>query len=317
MFDHGGMGSGGEGAPALRVVTSVDPDAPEPAWSDDDVAWDLAGHAVAPADVADAPRPAPARPTRRRPGSLAEAAELARPVSLGLEHTLPLVEPLRPLVPGGALVRGTTVAVDGGPGVTSLALALTAGPSRAGSWAAVVGLGRLGLVAAVEAGVDPERLLLVDEPPPSAWGQVVAALVGAVDVVVVGPVGRVRAADARRLAARARERGSVLVAVGGDAVDGSPALGLDVDLRLSAVGGTWTGLGAGHGHLRARRLVVEAAGRRRAARPRRTSLWLPATGGGLRVAEGSVASSVDGDLDGAHPEVADLEVPAPEVEDVG
>ena len=285
------MGPAGERAPALRVVTSVDPDAPgsaAPAWSDDDVAWGLDGGTGPPAPAAPPP---PARgpsspPGRRRPRSLAEAAELARPVSLGLEQTLPLVDALRPLVPGGALVRGTTVGVDGGPGTTSLALALVAGPSRAGSWVAVVGLASLGVVAAVEAGIDPERLLLIDEPPPPAWGQVVAALVGAVDVVVVAPVGRVRAADARRLAARARERGSVLVAVGGDAVAGPPAVGLDVDLRLVAVGGRWSGLGAGHGHLRARRLEVEVVGRRRAARPRRAALWLPAVGGGLGPAGG-------------------------------
>jgi len=34
-------------------------------------------------------------------------------------------------------------------------------------------------------------------------------------------------------------------------------------------------VGSGHGYLQARRLTVEAGGRRRAARPRRAELWVP------------------------------------------
>ena len=108
-------------------------------------------------------------------------------------------------------MRGSVTVVEGDGAATSLALALVAGPSAAGSWTAVVGCPGLGLAAAAEAGVALERLALVAEPEPGDWAGVVAALVGAVDVVVVGPTHRVRAADARRLAARARERGTVLV----------------------------------------------------------------------------------------------------------
>ena len=114
------------------------------------------------------------------------------------------------------------MAVSAAPGVagtTSLALALAAGASQAGSWVAAVGLGSLGLVAAAELGVALDRLVLVDDPgrDRAGWASVVAALVDGFDVVLVaaGSAGS-RPADARRLVARVRERGAVLVAVGGD-----------------------------------------------------------------------------------------------------
>ena len=100
-----------------------------------------------------------------------------------------------------------------GVAAASVALALVAGPSAAGSWTAVVGCPDLGLAAAAEAGVALERLALVAEPAPDEWAGVVAAFVGAVDVVVMGPTHRVRTGDARRLAARARERGTILIQV--------------------------------------------------------------------------------------------------------
>lgn len=315
MFDHGVVGAEG----VSRGVEAGDPVIDEVVLSDDDVAWGLDGP---PPDAPDPwddevspgldgrrgvrlvgaverrgsggrqrahPDAGPSdggAPALRRPGSLAEAAELARPTVLAEERTLPVLPALVTLLPDGALQRGATVAVDGGPGATSLAMALLAGPSQAGSWMAVVGLDGLGLAAAEGLGVDLEHVVLVAEPPPRTWGAVVAAMVGAVDVVVVAPRGRVRAGDARRLAARQRERGTVVVAVGGDAVGGGAAgVGLDVDVRLAVVGRRWSGLEQGHGHLRACRLEVEAGGRRRAAQPRRTALWLPDVEGRVAVAE--------------------------------
>jgi len=219
-------------------------------------------------------------PAVMNPTSLTDVARLARPVALAREHLLPLVAALRGLVPDAGLARGSTVVVDGTGAAVSLALAVAAGPSAAGAWVAVVGRDDLGLAAAAEAGIVIERLALVAEPPADQWATVVAALIGAVDVVVVGPGHRVRAADARRLAARARERGTVLVQAGGRRATGS-APGLEADLRLTVVAAQWQGLGDGHGHLQARRLTVEASGRRRAARPRRAELWLPDPDGGL------------------------------------
>jgi hypothetical protein len=56
------------------------------------------------------------------------------------------------------------------------------------------------------------------------------------------------------------------------------------ELRLGVVGSRWSGLAQGHGHLRARRLTVEASGRRGLARPRRVDLLLPGPSGGVEVA---------------------------------
>lgn len=194
--------------------------------------------------------------------ALRELAGRTQPVSLARERLLPVLPALERLFPDGGLRRGATVGVAGS---TSLALALLAGPSAAGSWCAAVGLPCLGLAAAVEMGIVLEHLALVPAPG-QGWPAVVAALLDAFDVVVVRSPAGVRSAQARRLGARARERGAVLVAVGG--WEGA-------DLRLSVVAGGWEGVGEGHGHLRARQVEVRAEGRGAAARPRQARLWLP------------------------------------------
>lgn len=201
------------------------------------------------------------------PAGLTEAV---RPVSLARARVLPVLPALAGLLPDGGLRRGATVAVAAAPGATSLALALLAGPSAARSWCAVVGVPTLGLAAAAEVGIDAGRLALVPAPG-REWAAVVAALLDGLDVVAVRPPGRrVPGGDARRLAARARERGAVLVAVGG--WDGA-------DVRLAAASPAWEGLDRGAGHLTARLVDVVAEGRGAAARPRRARLWLPAPGG--------------------------------------
>ncbi len=208
-----------------------------------------------------------------RSGAARETRREARPRGAGdpLERALlPVLPALAPLFPDGALRRGSTVAVDGS---AALLIAVLAGPSLAGSWCAVLGVPTLGLVAAAGAGVAVDRLALVPAPGP-AWPSVTAALLDAVDLVVVAPGARVRAGDARRLAARARQRGSVLVPYG------VPAGGWEgADLRLSVAEAQWSGLGAGWGHLRARQVLLHSDGRGSAARPRRAQVWLPAAGG--------------------------------------
>src|SRR5919197_6254972 len=204
----------------------------------------------------------------RQPPASARAAGRPEPE----ERPLPVLPPLAPLLPHGALRRGSTVVVQGTP---SLLLALLAGPSQAGSWCAVVGMPALGLVAAAEAGVALDRLPLVPAPG-TDWASVAAALLDALDVVVVAPRSRIRDADARRLAARARQRGSVLVPFGVPAAGGEGA-----DLWLTVGDARWKGLGDGHGHLKARQVEVRCAGRGSAARPRRARLLLPDPGGGV------------------------------------
>jgi hypothetical protein len=140
--------------------------------------------------------------------------------------------------------------------------ALVAEASSSGSWCAVVGLPRLGLVAAAEAGVAVERFALVPHPGPD-WAAVVAALIDGVDIVVVATPGPVAAAVASRLGARARQRGAVLIPVG---------QWPGADLTLTVTGDTCQG----RGRLRTRDLEVHVQGRGAAARGRRAMLSLPA-----------------------------------------
>lgn len=251
----------------------------------------------------------------RRTRDLGEAGRLVRPVTLAREQTLPVAPALARLLPwDGGLARGVTVAVGSrgasASGATSLALALAAEASVAGSWVAVVGLSALGLAAAAELGVALERLAVVAEPGPEAWPAAVAALIGAFDVVLVGRPSYVRAGTARRLATRARERGTVLVEVatpaGGHAGAGVVPSGaggpggsgagrvvrspFEADLRLAVTATRWHGVGDGHGTLRARQVTVEAGGRRGADRPRRLDLWLLDPDGHLTVVDAAPAT---------------------------
>jgi hypothetical protein len=153
-------------------------------------------------------------------------------------------------------------------------LALLVEATRTGSWAAVVGLPSLGLVAAAELGVEVGRLALVPRPG-AEFAAVTAALLDGMAIVVVGlPAGSgaagVNPQVARRLSARARHRGAVLLAFG--AWPGA-------DLELSCEPGAWTGLGSGRGHLGERAAVVRVRGRGAAARPIRAELLLPGVAG--------------------------------------
>jgi hypothetical protein len=184
---------------------------------------------------------------------------------------------LAPLLSGG-LQRGTLVGVSG-PGGVTLALSLLAEPLAQGSWAGVVGLPDLGLEAAVALGVELSRVALVPDPGPS-WAAVVAVLLDTLDMVMVRAPGYCRPADARRLAARARERGSILLLSGG------PAWPERLDLQLTVETDGWEGLGSGVGTLRRRAARVVVSGRRSADRSRAMTCWLPGPDGRL-VARGS------------------------------
>jgi hypothetical protein len=166
--------------------------------------------------------------------------------------------------------RGSTVVISSPAGGVSLALVLAAAATREGGWAAAVGLPSLGLRAAAELGVQLDRLALVPVPG-DRWPLVAAALLDGVDLLILGMAGRARFADARRLVARARERGTVLVVLepSGSRWPEAP------DLRLFVAGARWEGVGCGHGYLRSRQLEVVVRGRRAAARERHVTLWLP------------------------------------------
>ncbi|HXQ62692.1 MAG TPA: hypothetical protein VN796_10180 [Acidimicrobiales bacterium] len=211
-------------------------------------------------------------------------ASRTRPVSSSRDQLLPLLPPLAPLLPGGGLQRGAVIAVDAGDGTSgngggagTLAFALLAAASAAGSWCAAVGTGHPGILAIAELGVDLDRLALVPIPG-SAWPEVTAILVDDMDVVLVCPPGRVGSGVARRLVARARQKRTVLVVRAGR---GAWPEGPDIQLTVEE--GKWVGVDRGHGHLEGRHVEVVTSGRRSAVRGVRTGLWLPASSGAVAV----------------------------------
>lgn len=203
--------------------------------------------------------------------AVADAAEHAGAAG----QVLPVLPALAGLLPREGLRRGSTVAVRGS---TTLLLALLAEATARGSWAAVVGVPGLGLAAAGELGVDLGRLALVPHPG-AEFPAAAAALLDGLDLVAVPPPsGAGGEALARRLSARARQRGSVLVALG-------PWSGAEVELRCRTR--RWLGTADGHGHLRAREVVVEATGRASPVRPVRATVLLPGPDGAVREDRGS------------------------------
>lgn len=163
------------------------------------------------------------------------------------------------LLPGGSLKTGVAYTIHGS---TSLAMALMAGPSQAGSWCGVVGVPTFGAEAARASGIDLERLALVPYPG-DQWMPVTAALADVLTVVLVRPPLPPSDAVASRLMARLRERGSTLIVLGD--WPGSEA-------RLEVRRTEWSGLGTGHGHLRGREMTVAVAAKAGPSRHRRVQL---------------------------------------------
>lgn len=191
----------------------------------------------------------------------------------GVDQIIEMPSPLREMLPGRGLRRGSTVTVRGS---TSLLFVVLAAATAAGGWAAVVGMPHLGLVAAAESGVALERLALVPDPGPD-WPEVVAALLDGIDMVVAAPPTAVAPVLARRLTGRARQRGTVLVA----ARDWPAA-----ELAIEADHGAWHGMDRGHGRLRCRTVNVVVRGRGAAERPRQAQMSLPPLTGPLPMITG-------------------------------
>jgi hypothetical protein len=170
-----------------------------------------------------------------------------------------------------------------------LILALAAGASADGAWCGIAGVPEAGVLAAAALGLDAERTLLVPDPG-QAWPQVVASLLDGCELVLLRPPvppphgirgdrgtrGAHEAQIRRRLEATLRRGRGVLLVVG-------DWPGAQVRLRVLTQG--WTGLGDGHGRLRACCAQVMADGRGEAAVARTRWLWLPAEDGRVAVAE--------------------------------
>ncbi|MFV0319504.1 MAG: hypothetical protein ACK5IN_03875 [Microbacterium sp.] len=178
---------------------------------------------------------------------------------------LPVHPVLAPLLPGGGLRAGAAYALERS---AALVMALMAGPSQVGAWCAAVGMPELGAEATEQAGVDLERLVLIPDPGPR-WLTVAATVAEVMPVVAVRPPGRVTDAEAARLAARLRDRGSTLLVQG---------RWPQVEATLMLSDPAWSGLEHGHGHLTGREVTV-TSGSRRWPVPRTMRIALPACGG--------------------------------------
>lgn len=222
-----------------------------------------------------------ALPSSVVPPSLQELAERIRPVVLARQAVVPVLEPLERLMPDGGLIRGSTITI-GGVGATSLALQLSTAASQSGSWVVVVGLNDLAPAAVLEANLNAERIAFIDPGNSGRYIDVLAALIGAVDVIVLDARLSLRPSDGRRLASRLRERGSILIVVSpGGTVNPS----LSADLSLAVGDAQWEGLGCGYGHLRSRHVCVGVNGRGRASRTARCELLLPSVDAQVAIAE--------------------------------
>jgi hypothetical protein len=206
--------------------------------------------------------------TDRLAALIAEAPGLARASHL-TTTPIPVLPAFAGVLPERGLRPGSMLSVTG-IGATSIALGLVAEASKT-SWTACVGMPELGLAAGEELGVDLDHLVVVGDPK-EQWTDVLAALVDAFDVVLAHPPAT---RITRKLSGRIRERDSVLVAIGDWP---------DSDVRLQGTSARWHGIGAGHGHLSARTIDVVVTGRRAAAQPKTTTLWLPDVTGEIRVA---------------------------------
>ena len=204
------------------------------------------------------------REARRR---LERVARAASPATLAGDRRLVVADPLGALLPDGGLRRGSVVTLAGSMGTTSVLLPLLAAATATGEWAVVVEPGvTLGGAAIAEAGVALERCAIVRRVPADRWGVVVAALLEGAALVAAWVPSGVRLGDARRLAARARERGAVLVAM--ESVPGTRSVSWPAEaaLRLHVQSGSWRAadgstIESGHGLLSERDLQVRVEGR--------------------------------------------------------
>ena len=220
-----------------------------------------------------------------------DLAAAVAPTTLARQRTLPVAGPLIPLLPDGALPRGRAVSCRG-IAATSLAVALAAEATVAGSWVAVVDVPWLGVEAVAELGVPLERLVRVDpggSPGSSggsahdaSWVDLIAAVLDGFELVITRMPRRLNAAVLRRVQARVQAREAVLITMG----DPGPLL---ADITMAASSPVWEGVEHGRGRLLGRRVAVSATGRR-VPRPRRADLWLPGPDGTVATATSPVAA---------------------------
>jgi hypothetical protein len=219
-------------------------------------------------------------------GALGGSGPFSDPGPFGASGFLPVLPALRELLPRGGLARGSVVAVAE---FGLLSLALAAGASADGAWCGITGVPEAGVVAALGLGLDAERTLLVPDPG-HAWPQVVASLLDGCELVLLRPPARAPAQVRQRLEATLRRRHGVLLVTG-------DWPGAHVRFQVTTQG--WTGLGDGHGRLRACCAEVMAGGRGEAAMTRTRWLWLPGEDGRVAAADAADIPETDIPVAGA------------------
>jgi hypothetical protein len=234
----------------------------------------------------------------RRSGalSLTELSSRLKPVTRADEQVLPVSAELASLFPWGGLRRGSILDIDS----RSVCWLTIAEVVREGSWVGLVGVPDAGWASLAEHGVPSERVVVIDTPPIDVAATVIAALVDALDVVIVGSGVTIGASDLRKLSSRVRERGGVLVGLGGRWSEG-------VDVRLRVRSSRWVGLGQGVGLLEGREVQIEAEGRGAAARVRSVTIWAQgAADGRWEGREGRWEGKVVAEMQGEQPVVQPL-----------
>ncbi|OFE10324.1 hypothetical protein [Rhodococcus sp. 1139] len=208
---------------------------------------------------------APAVPTEH-----SEARFETRPETITESATSVLEVPpaLADLLPRGGLARGSVVSVDG---ASSVLLSLLASVTGSGKHAAIIGLPKLGLLAATEMGADLARCALIPAPG-SAAIDVAAILLDGMDLVVLGLAGAaVPPTRARAVVARARSKGACLVVTEGR-WDGA-------DIHIASHVAEYMGIGQGYGRITGFSVDVEVSGR--GIRPRSGRFDLSAADGAV------------------------------------
>lgn len=198
-------------------------------------------------------------------------AQFAQRVSARAEAgfgPIPVAPALTSLLPSSGLERGGVYACAGDAPM-SLLFSLVATATSVGSWLAFVDVPRVGLMAAHEYGVALQRVMCVNSGGHTqSYAQVVGALVDGIDLVVVSSPA-CSSAEARRIVARAKASGSVLIILG--------KLGqFSPDVVLSSSTTEWHF----NTHAASRTMSVQAHGRR-VYNQRALTLQLPASNGAV------------------------------------
>ena len=179
---------------------------------------------------------------RRRADLRAVAGRAQSTAVLASQRPRPVAGPFASLFPNG-LRPGASVAVRAAkpaliPAAMRNAITLAAGVVPSDGWVAAVGVSSMGVLAAAEAGLALDRLVFLAAPE-SVWGAVAVAAVDAFDVIVLSVPKRPKAAEVRRLAGRARERGTTVIAFGPGAAEWGG------EARIVTSGVEWSGVGDG------------------------------------------------------------------------